>query len=76
MMAKLSAHGTEVARIVARGHAAYSLRSDGEVLRKLAVEGCGWKRWKKVKPGVEPQAAVAQLRAYANRLEREMTERP
>lgn len=52
-MAKLSAHGTEVARLdITRTvpdreyRIVYSFRSDGHVLRKLGDDG--WKLWKRL----------------------------
>lgn len=75
-MAKLSAHGTEVARLVVertlpdhRHETHYSFRSDGHVLRRIVgldihAPGSrtdhGWKLWKRM-PSPDP----ARLRAMA-----------
>ena len=56
-MAKLSAHGTELARIDAIT-ARYSIRSDGHILRN---GGSGWKLWRKTRNPVEyAEKAIAR----------------
>jgi len=62
-MAKLSAHGMEVARIKKPG-ADYSVRSDGHVLRRLrhtTGEAEGWKLWRRAKPGTDLMALARAL---------------
>ncbi len=48
-MAKLSAHGTELARRETPT-ARIAVMSDGQIMRNW---GAGWKLWKKLKPGVD-----------------------
>ncbi|MGK9452607.1 hypothetical protein [Acidithiobacillus caldus] len=54
-----SAH--EVARLFSEKLGlAVLIRSDGAVLRRDLVSGV-WKRWRRIKPGVTPQAFVTNL---------------
>jgi hypothetical protein len=58
-MAKLSAHGRELARFeYATSRVAYF--EDGKILRNC---GDGWKRWKKVKAGLDVAAVVETRKA-------------
>lgn len=63
-MAKLSAHGTEVARLdVTRTmpeieyRVIYSFRSDGHIMRRLAIGSDGWKLYKRLKDPKRDTAA-------------------
>ena len=59
-MAKLSAHGTELARReTPTGRIA--VMSDGQILRN---QGAGWKLWKRLKPGVDPKAYADKFKAF------------
>lgn len=82
-MAKLSAHGHEVARVVIernlpdhRHETHYSFRSDGHVLRRIvgldihapgSRTDYGWKLWKRLADGADGRAAAIGLR---DRIER------
>lgn len=78
-MAKLSAHGDEIARLVteheipdAHYERHLSFRSDGHILKRTVVvhEGrrtdSGWKLWKRLSPGASEQR-VPRTRAIAQR---------
>lgn len=58
-MAKLKAHGRELDR---REYPYYrvAVMADGHILRD---SGTGWKIWKRVKPGIDPQAYARDARA-------------
>lgn len=64
-MARLSAHGTELDRRE-YGNCRVAVMSDGQIMRNT---GAGWKLWKRLKPGVNPQE-------YAERKRREYLARP
>ena len=58
-MTRLNQHGTELAR-TEYADCRVAVMSDGSVLRN---QGAGWKRWKRVKAGVDPVAFAAKMRA-------------
>jgi hypothetical protein len=58
-MARLNEHGTDLAR-TEYSDCRVAVMSDGSVLRN---QGTGWKRWKRVKPGVDPVNYAAKMRA-------------
>ena len=64
-MAKLSAHGIEVGRIVYTT-CTKAYMSDGKVLKN---RGDGWKRFSTVKAGFTPESALESSRAALNRWE-------
>ena len=63
-MVSLKMHGAELARMEL-SDCRVAIMSDGQVLRN---EGTGWKRWKRMKAGVDPVAyAAAALAKYQAR---------
>jgi hypothetical protein len=58
-MARLKSHGTELGRLE-YSDCRVAVMSDGSVLRN---QGAGWKRWKRLKAGVDPIAYAAKVRA-------------
>lgn len=63
-MAKLSAHGIELARReLPTGR--LSLRSDGQILRD---SGSGWKLYKRLKPGVDAVTYATKFKAFTTSL--------
>ena len=58
-MTRLSPHGPELGRLEFMG-CRIAIMSDGSVLRN---QGAGWKRWKRLKAGVDPVAYAAKARA-------------
>lgn len=75
-MAKLSAHGNELARRETPT-ARIAVMADGQIMRN---QGFGWKLWKRTKPGVDPveyarkfqertAAIMPEVRAYIEALQ-------
>ena len=58
-MARLNGHGTELDR-TEYPDCRLAIMSDGSLMRN---DGSGWKRWKRLKAGVNPVAYAAKVRA-------------
>lgn len=67
-MAKLSAHGVELARRETP-NSRIAVMSDGQIMRNY---GQGWKLWKKLKPGVDAVQYAAKFKAKTEAIPREV----